>query len=306
MATKQAAKEEKVTVADIATKTVGEESTALATQPQAASPAATSHALSPKLAGGYDVEDVGTGFEDFTQDDLAIPFLAIMQKGSPYVDEDNPKYIPGCKAGMLMNTVTQKLYPGKDVGVRFIPVHRHRSYIEWIPKDDGGGLVNVFEPDAKEVREVLAKAGKKFGKLKIGDGNDLQETYNVYGLLVEDGDIGVPMVLSMASSQIGPYKKWMTQATSIKRPGADGNLSTPPMFSHVYRLKTEFFQKGDNTWYKWKVEFDGKDAAACNLPQDNPLFAEAKKLRGMIMSGAAKADLKSLVQEEEAEAAYEM
>jgi hypothetical protein len=129
----------------------------------------------PTSIAGYST-DLGTGFEDMTQDDFAVPFVGILQKGSPQVEEENPRNVAGAKAGMFFNNVTNELYEGKTTGIVVIPVHRTRSIIEWIPTDDGGGLVNVFEPDAPEVKAVLAKAGKKFGKLKIGDNNDLVET----------------------------------------------------------------------------------------------------------------------------------
>jgi len=251
-------------------------------------------------AGGYAVDDVGTGFEDFTQDDLAVPFISILQKGNPQVEEGNPAQIAAAKASMLMNTVTQTLYDGK-VGIRLIPVHRHRTFIEWIPKDDGGGLVAVYEPEDPIVRQVIAKSGRKqvFGKMTINDNNDLVETFNVFCLLVPDGkdDEFERVVLSMASSQIGPYKKWMTQAQSIQTVGQSGRKSTPPMFSHVYRARTEFFKKGENSWYKWNVKFDGPDAASCRLKEGDYLYEEAKKFRAMIMSGNATADFASAQQD---------
>lgn len=263
-------------------------------------------ALTARTAGGYALDEVGTGFEDFTQDDFQVPFIVILQKNSPQVEEENPKYIKGAKAGTLMNTVSQELYDGKE-GVAVIPVHRVRSYIEWIPKDEGGGLVNVFSPEAPEVREVLAKAGRKFGKLKIGDNNDLAETFNVFCLLVLPGGRVQRVVLGFASSQIGAYKRWMTTAQSIQRPGADGVLSTPPLFSHRYRLRTQFFQKKEYTWHKWVATFDGADAAACNIPAESPLFEEAKKFRALLMSGQAQADYSNVQQEHTgAESEFEM
>jgi hypothetical protein len=266
-----------------------QESTEVVTQQPPKAPPAK------REAGGYDVGDVGTGFEDFTQDDLAVPFIIILQKGNPQVEEENAKYVPGAKAGMLMHSVTSQLYNGKE-GIVVVPVHRVRSFIEWIPKDDGGGLVTVFDPQAPEVRAVLAKAGKKFGKLKINDNNDLVETFNVFCLMLS-GDRIDRVVISMASSMIGPYKKWMTTAQSIQRRGASGQLSTPPLFSHRYRLKTEFFQGKDHTWYKWRAEFDGKDAEAANLPEGSPVFEAAKEFRALLMAGKASADMSQMQQE---------
>lgn len=254
-------------------------------------------------------DDVGTGFEDFTQDDVAVPFIAILQKGSPQVEEDNPKQLAGAKASMLINTVSQRLYDGK-AGIIVIPVHRTRTFIEWIPKDDGGGLVNVFQPDAPEVLAVLKKAGRKFGKLKINDNNDLVETFNVFVLIVSPDNRTERAIISMASSQIGGYKRWMSMAQSIQVPSKDDPavMVTPPMFSHLYRLTTFFFQKKENTWYKWQAKFAAEDAEHSRIAETDPLFEQAKTFRALILSGAAQVNYEGAVQEhgDTEEAQYEM
>jgi hypothetical protein len=266
--------------------------TALATTAPAPVAAPTKRS---NVVAGYDVAGVGTGFEDFDQNDLAIPFVVILQKGSPQVEDENPKRIEGAKPGMLMNTVSGKLYDGK-AGVIAIPVHRKRSFIEWIPKDDGGGLVNVFEPEDKEVKDALAAVGrKKFGKIPIGDGNELAETYNVYCILVGENGFTERVVLSFASSQIGAYKKWMTNAQSIQVEDAtSGRKVVPPMFSHRYLLRTFYFQKKDQTWYKWSAEFVDGSAEAARIPEGDALIEQAKEFRAMVMSGAAEADYERL------------
>lgn len=258
------------------------------------------------IVAGYDVNGVGTGFEDFTQDDLAVPFLSLLQKGSPQVEEGNPKQLPGAKAGSVMNTVTNELYDGK-VGITVIPVHRTRSFIEWIPKDDGGGLVNVFEPDAPEVRKVLAAAGRKFGKLKIGDNNDLVETFSVFALLLLPDGTTRRVVISFSSSQIATYKKWMTQAQSIQIVQEGGRPVTPPMFSHKYVLTSAFFQKGEYTWHKWQVAFAGGSAEAARLADTDPLCEEAKEFRALLLTGKAQANFESAQQDGSGdEVSYEM
>lgn len=266
-------------------------------------------ATRPGIVAGFDVGDVGTGFEDFTQNDVAVPFIAILQKGSPQVEEDNPKYITGAKPGMFFNTVTNEIFSGKE-GIVVIPVHRVRSFIEWIPKDDGGGLVNVFEPDAPEVGAVLAKAGRKFGKLKIGDNNDLVETFSVFCLLDKGDGRTERVIVSFASSQIGGYKKWMTAAQSIQIQDEEtGKMKVPPMFSHRYRLTTFFFQKREFTWYKYLAAFADSTAEASRLGKESELFEQAKEFRAMVMSGRAQIAYESAVQdagEGAGESEYEM
>ena len=71
------------------------------------------------------------GFEESDSDSYAIPRLKLLQKLSPEVDEDNGEYIEGAKHGQFFNTATGELFPD---GVKVIPCHYRRSFIEWVPR----------------------------------------------------------------------------------------------------------------------------------------------------------------------------
>lgn len=236
----------------------------------------------------YDQTDEGAGFENMGMGDFAVPFLAILQKNSPQVEEGNAKFIVGAKGGMIMNTVTGQLYDGKT-GLRFIPVHREHNFIEWIPRDEGGGFVSVFAPESEAVRDAQKKAGRRVGKMKINDNNDLVETFNLFGVALPDNAAPERLLIGFSSSQIGPYKRWMTRAQSIKLEGEGGRTVVPPLFSHVYRLRTEFAQNKKGTWYRWIVDFDGGDAVKARLGKDDPLYEEAKQFRALLLAGGATA-----------------
>jgi hypothetical protein len=244
----------------------------------------------------YAAEDLGSGFENLTQEDLAVPFIAILQKNSPQVEEGNGKLIPGAKAGMLINTVSNDLYDGKE-GIRIIPVHRDRSYVEWIPRDDGGGFVGVHQPDDDKVKDAIKKAGRRIGKLKINDNNDLVETFGLYNLLLMPDGSFIRNIIAFTSTNIAAYKRLMTMAQSIQLAGEGGRPVIPPLFSHVYRLKTEFTQKKNFTWHKFIASFDGPNAAACRLDPQHPLYEQAKEFRALLMSGRASASYESLHQD---------
>jgi hypothetical protein len=214
-----------------------------------------------------------TGFEDFTQADLAVPFLIVLQKGHPQVEEGNPKAVPGAKAGMLMNTVTNELFDGK-LGVEVILVHRIHNFLEWIPRDDGGGLVNVFAANDPVVLDIQRKAGRKFGKLKIGDNNDLVETFNVFCLMTKPNGQRERIVLGFSSTNIRPYKNWMTQAMSQTHQLEGGQQAPLPMWAHRYRVTTQFQQKKGNSWYTFNVGFSDGSAEKARIPEDAPESAD--------------------------------
>lgn len=244
---------------------------------------------STALASPYADEDLGAGFEGMTQDELQIPFLVILQANSPQVEDGNPKRIEEAKAGMLMNTVTRELYEGRT-GIAFIPVHRTHQYIEWIPRDEGGGLVAIHAPEAEIVEAARQRAGgSRFADLVTEDGNDLQETYNVYGISVKDDGTTEYVVLAFASTQIKWYKQWMTRARSITVRDSQGHKKPLPLFAHRYRLRTKGDSNKKGRWQAWDINFDGKNALEARIPETDENFLAAKTFRDLVLSGAAQA-----------------
>lgn len=245
----------------------------------------------------YDASEVGAGFEDLTQADLAIPFFSILQKGSPQVEEGGAAYIEGAKPGMFFNTVTKEFYDGRDRGTRFIPVHHDHKFIQWTPRDEGGGLVAVHEANSDFVVEAR-KNGPKFGRIEVADGTELSETFSVFGILVKESgeyDFGI---LTFGSTQIKHYKRWMTQARSVTVRDAEGRRVTPPLYAHVYRLRTRLEQNKQGTWFGYDIRFDGPSAEACRLKRDDELYLAAKSFRDLVVSGAAQANTSSLRRDE--------
>jgi len=226
-------------------------------------------------------EDAGAGFENQTSDDYAIPFLGVLQPMSPQLDE-----LDAAKAGMLFNTVTNTLWNGKD-GLAFVPCHTEHVFVEWVPRDQGGGFVDVHQLDSPVVAQAK-KESDEFGQYKVG-ANDLQETFYVYGMAVTDSGAS-RMVVAFTSTKIKKYKGWMTMAREIQVARPDGRWITPPMFAHQYRITTvkEKNQKGD--FWNFSVAFDGDNAASCRLTPDSDAYQMARGIRAMVVSGAAKAD----------------
>jgi hypothetical protein len=235
-------------------------------------------------------DDDAAGFEGMTQEDFNIPFIVILQKGSPQVDEDSGSQIEGAKAGMFYNTVTGELYDGK-LGLRFVPCHRDHLFVEWVPRDEGGGFVGIHKPEDPKVVALRAEQGK-FTKLemKSGDGedHDLVETFYVYGINVKEDGSHEYGVLSFSSSQIKAYKNWMT--TARNQTVMEGNRRiTVPLFGHVYRVTTIPQENKKGSWQGFRVTFDGKTAADARLPKESELYQAGKAFRDLAVSGVVKA-----------------
>jgi hypothetical protein len=251
-----------------------------------------------QLAQMYDTEDLGAGTSDLTAADLSIPFLAILQKGSDQVDENGPQKIEGAKPGMFFNTVTKTIADGKK-GIRFLAVDHRHEFIEWIPRDQGGGFVGRYAINdpyilAAKKRKVAAE-NTDFGSLTTEDGNDLKETFTVTGLILgeSDEDIPEPVMISFASTQIRGYRDWMTSA--FVKINVDGHAVPLPLYAHVFRLRSEFQENKLGSWMGWQIRFDTETGGAeqCRIDKTNPLYKQAKELRAAVLAGNVTGDYDS-------------
>jgi hypothetical protein len=231
-------------------------------------------------------EDAFGGFEGLGSEFYSVPLMGILQKMSPQVDADHAKFIDGAKPGMVINNVTGELIDAKGTGFPFIACHVTHAYVEWIPRDEGGGYVGTHEPGTPTVLKALADAGRG-NKPKTTDGNELVETFYLYGLLVKADGGFEQVIIPFTSTNIKVLKKWLTTARGIAVV-ENGRRVTPPLFAHVYRIGTVLNTKDENTWYGYTVTFDGEDAAGARLDTKSELYQAAKLFRQMAASGNTK------------------
>lgn len=247
---------------------------------------ATQQAGSTDLAvyEGYE-EDRGAGFENQTSEDISVPFIEVLQAQSPEaMVEDGPR------PGTFINRTTGEIFSGKD-GVPFIPACTQHVVVEWVPREKGGGIVGVHELDSELIRKVRAE--QPLGKyVHPTNGNDLIETFYVYGIFVPpDGSAPHPAVIAFSSTRIKPYKDWMFRARSIVINLPNGRkLTKLPLFSHRYRLTTVAAENNKGKWQTLVVRFDGDNAEAARIAPNDDLYMFAKQLCEDVNSGKRVAD----------------
>lgn len=219
-------------------------------------------------------EDAGTGFENTNSEDFAIPFLRILQKLSPAVDEESSQFVAGAKPGMLMDTVSKALFKS-DIGAIVVPVSYERSFIEWKTRKNGGGFVNKHAADCAERFETTRDEGT--GKDMLPNGNELQDTRSFYVMLIDPATgIPKPCLISMVSTQTKKSKTWLSQMDGLKIETKDG-IKTAPIFSSSYKITTAIEQKDDNKWYGFIIERESW------VSQE--IYMAAKVFRDSIMTG---------------------
>jgi len=229
----------------------------------------------------------GAGFENQTSEDYSIPFLQILQALSPQL-QDNDRL----KQGMILNTVTGEVWDGKT-GIAFIPATTQHTFVEWKPREKGGGFVGVHDITSDVVKHAK-NASTEFGKYGTPEGNDLIETFYVYGILVDASGDTQEVVLAFNSAKIKKYKGWMTKAKTVQIPLPDGRRIPAPLFAHRYRLKTVSEKNSKGTFFNWDaITFDGENAQAARLLPSDPLFQSAVNIKKLLESGKARANYES-------------
>lgn len=209
-----------------------------------------------------------TGNENVTADDIQIPRIKLLQKMSPEVDEGSPRYIKTCKAGQLLNSVTNET----DDELFVINMFFESGVTVFKQRDLGGGFFGNFKTE-QDAKESLIDEGFDVSEYDIA-------ATHTHTLLLIDGDtqqIEMPAVMDFASSKLKVSRSW----------NSDLQLkcgSTTPRFGAIYRLfgKLDRNPKGQ-TWHN--VDFEHVGWA------DEKMFEEAQnhfeRMRGSKQDQAA-------------------
>ncbi len=230
----------------------------------------------------------GGGFEGQSDEDYTLPWLVVLQSGSPQVDpEKKHEDFPDAKAGMFFNTATEELYEE----VYAVPSITEHVFTEWKP--DRGGFLGKHARNS-DIVKIAKKASEKFGKYATEDGNDLTEGFNIFWTLYDpstDEVIG-QVVLACTSTKITPYKAWVSKLRRFQLLDAKGNkLTPPPLFAHRVKLTTEKEKRPQGVSYNivFRPAIDNNIKASL-VPTSSPLFQVAEAFKELILSGDAKID----------------
>ncbi|UQS95105.1 ATP-binding protein [Pseudanabaena phage Pam3] len=241
----------------------------------------------PAGAGDYSAYEAyaGQGLEDISSEDKGLPFFEVLQPLSPEVED-----IEGAQAGMIINKATKELH----TSIRFVPACRQHVYTEWVPRDNGGGLVATYQLTDPIVQAARAK--QRVGKHELPNGNELIETFYLYGMVLDENDNPMPAVIAFSSTKIAAYKTLTTRADSLMFRAGDGRKLKFPWFAHVWRLGTEKKKKDKYTWYTWSVAFDGENdkAEEARLPADHPAVSQGSDIVASMNRGDLKVNTEGL------------
>jgi hypothetical protein len=225
------------------------------------------------------VSDAGAGLENIDKDDLALPFLKLLQSGSDETKKKHANYVEGAEAGMFYNTVTKRLYDGEK-GIQIIPCFYKLTYPEWAPFERKEG--RPVNPDRGA--EVLAKTKKdSAGKDVLDNGNQIIKTANHFVII--NGEKPEKALMAMKSTQLKVSRGWNSLMQDQFEMDPKTNKNVPaPMFSRIYKLNS-VENSGSFTWHGYKVSLLGKvDNAA--------VYQMAREFHNSLKKSSAAAETK--------------
>jgi len=192
-------------------------------------------------------EDSGQGFEGVTSQDVAVPYYGILQSLSPQVAR-GPKQIKGASDGDIFNNMSQEVIKG-DEGIRVIPCYFQRCYVEWTPRESGGGFVQQHDDDG-----IMANTTKDDkGNNVLPNGNFVVETAYHYVIRVKENGGMERAIMSMSSTQMKSSRRWVAQQMSLQI-RVNGKMVNPPPYSHIYDVKTRLNTKDNFVWSGWDID----------------------------------------------------
>lgn len=225
-----------------------------------------------------DIFDTAGEGAAFDSSEMQIPFIRVLQALSPQLNKKKAEFIEGAAQGDLFNTVTGQWWSGEE-GVTVVPCFQTTKYLEFVPRDLGGGFKGELAPNDPALQQTTRQGAKEI----LPNGNELVKSDQHFCLVVEEDGSYQPAVIDMKSTQLKVSRRWKTQIAmqKVKNPKT-GALVTPAVFATMWKLSTTEESNDQGSWNNYQIEKVG-------LVTSRDLLLEAKSFRESIAAGEVKA-----------------
>jgi len=199
-------------------------------------------------------QHAGLGVSTDASDNL-IPIITILQDGSPQAKPRDPKYIEGAEASMIWLKNSDDPFVVGEEGILFQPCIFDKDFVEWVPRDSGGGFVTKHKTVPKEAVKREDPKNKNKVKWVMPNGNEIIETrYHIGRVFREDGSKPA-YVIPLVSSGHQVSREWMFRMNNVFLP--DG-VTKAASFAKLYRLTTKLKTNPvGQSWFLFNVEDAG-------------------------------------------------
>ena len=191
-------------------------------------------------------EEAGAGLENFTTEDMQIPFIRILQALSPQLNKQDSMYIQGAEQGDIFNTVSQQVYKS-DQGVIVVPCFFEKKFLEFALRSSGGGFIRELSADDKDIGLTTREGAAEM----LPSGNELVRTHqHVVMAMDPETNQGAPAILDMKKTQLKVSRRWNTVKNGIRLPS--GNPM--PLYGTAWSIKTVAESNDQGSWYNYKID----------------------------------------------------
>lgn len=191
----------------------------------------------------------GLGTDTIDPSVRGLPFLTIIQKGSPEFDETHVKHaeqkIEGCRPGQIVFAPERVVVPQP---LTVIPLAQAVLYTEWKPNK--GGFVGNRSVDivgSKDYRKGTPGTPTEH-KEYLGQ-NELIYTI-MFMVLFQHQNEWKKGMISFSATQLKAARQWSRMILGTKYPNQD---IKPPIFAAKYQLSTVAESNAKGGWFAWRV-----------------------------------------------------
>ena len=212
---------------------------------QKPSPSQSSKAIATTKGGGSApsaaaMQSEGGGGLSQRMEDNLVPLLYVLTSTSPQINSRDPKYVEDAEAGDIwLRNDSDPIVKGDDgVLVQFCGMYS--EWVEWIPRESGGGIAGRYKDRPKEAVQDDDNPNKWW----LGD-NELIDTRNVILNVYRDPSLPPDnYVMPLKSTGHGVARAWMTNMNKKRLP----NGAKPDAWACLYLMKSQTRTNKKGTW----------------------------------------------------------
>lgn len=193
-------------------------------------------------AGEYAAEFAGAGSKEVGQEEMALPFIGILQALSPQLSKREDAYIAEAGTGMFHESVSSAIWDGEE-GMMIIPCYFSRHIIEWVMRKHGGGFIAAHGPDMKEAIRSCQDRDK----------HDLVDTHQQAVLVKLPDGTWTEALFPLKSTGLTPSRRWNTEIARQVRE-IDGQVHNRlPRFWSIWKATTAEKSNDKGTFFVMKT-----------------------------------------------------
>ncbi len=212
----------------------------------------TEKALEKKPLGAVSLPEflhdyANTGLDHIQREDLQLPRLALAQGLSPQLNKKKPEYIDGLSLGDVFNSETGEVLGTGPWDIAIIRADSPR-YVEFIPRDDGGGVrdPNVPADDPRTEFTVDPETGDRVNPLAT-------KFYDFLAIFLHNREM-IALSFKNTGLRVARHLNTLMKMRKVK---IDNDTKTLPIFMGKYRLEAIMQQNAKGDFANFKIDNAG-------------------------------------------------